>query len=81
MVDLQAVATTITAEEQLRRRLGVIRRVATDVSSDRLRAAYGALYKTLEDFKSLNILPFSSTAEAIHQSLMVQKMRIGTRDL
>ncbi|MCY0536309.1 type II toxin-antitoxin system VapC family toxin, partial [Klebsiella pneumoniae] len=70
--------TIITAEEQLRGRLDVIRRTS---STKNLILAYTRLRDTLDDFSSMNLLDFNQDAYTCYVELMRQKIRIGTQDL
>ncbi|MBD2124508.1 type II toxin-antitoxin system VapC family toxin [Trichocoleus sp. FACHB-262] len=71
--------TTITLEEQLRGRLAGISRVATQPK--RLAVAYENLRRTLLYFCSVNLLDFDDAACSCYQSLLQQRIRIGTQDL
>ena len=55
----EVVLTVVSAEEQLRGRLEVIRRAS---SSNKLILAYRRLWDTLEDLKSINLLEFDQEA-------------------
>lgn len=70
--------TLITAEEQLRGWLKLIRRAT---SKDRLVLAYGRLRQALDYFCRIRMLDFDDEAWSICDSLRRQKIRIGTRDL
>ncbi len=70
--------TVVTAEEQLRGRLRVIRRAA---SGPQLSVAYAGLRTTIEYFKSVELLDFSPAAAAEYAGLRSRKIRIGTMDL
>jgi tRNA(fMet)-specific endonuclease VapC len=75
----ESLATTIvTAEEQLRGRLNLVRRANSEAS---LVVAYSGLQDTLAFFKGIAILNFSSDAHTCYQTLVEGKIRIGTRDL
>lgn len=71
--------TTVTLEEQLRGRLAGISRSAT--KPERLEIAYQNLRKTLLYFCSVNLLDFDNAAYNCYQSLLQQRIRIGTQDL
>jgi tRNA(fMet)-specific endonuclease VapC len=71
--------TTVTLEEQLRGRLAGISRSAT--KPERLEIAYQNLRKTLLYFCSVNLLDFDNAAYSCYQSLLQQRIRIGTQDL
>jgi tRNA(fMet)-specific endonuclease VapC len=71
--------TIITAEEQLRGRLNVIRRA--NFHEKRL-LAYQRLKDLLTDLKTVNILDFTSEASLIYEELKNNlKIRIGSQDL
>lgn len=78
-VNPQLIATTIiTAEEQLRGRLDVIRRAS---SANELILAYTRLRDTLDDLRSINLFDFNQDADNCYENLVRQRIRIGTRDL
>ncbi|MGH1392546.1 MAG: type II toxin-antitoxin system VapC family toxin [Trichormus sp.] len=70
--------TIISAEEQIRGRLNIIRRASL---GNELVLAYRRLQDLLDDLKTINILDFSPEATAIYNDLIRQKVQIGTRDL
>ncbi len=71
--------TTVTLEEQLRGRLAGISRCAT--KPELLAVAYENLRRTQLYFCSVNLLNFDNAAYSCYQSLLQQKIRIGTQDL
>lgn len=71
--------TTVTLEEQLRGRLAGISRAAT--KPEQLAVAYKNFRITLLYFCSVNLLDFSDAAYNCYQTLLQQKVRIGTQDL
>ena len=70
--------TVISFEEQIRGRLGEINRITSDTS---LVTSYSNLQATDTFFKNLNVLPYTSEAQALFKQLRKQRVRIGTRDL
>lgn len=70
--------TIITAEEQLRGRLNVIRRSSP---SNELVLAYTRLEATLNYYNTSNILNFNQAAYTGYAELRSQRIRIGTQDL
>lgn len=74
----QIFITIITAEEQLRGRLDIIRKAS---SGDDVSLAYLRLRDTLQDIRMLNLLDFTQEASNCYEDLLKQKIRIGTRDL
>ncbi len=70
--------TVVTAEEQLRGRLRVVRRAQM---GPRLEAGYAGLRTTIEFFKSVELLDFDQAAGAHYAELRSSKLRIGTQDL
>ncbi len=70
--------TIVTAEEQLRGRLRVVRRAE---SGPRLEDAYAGLRTTIEFFKSVELLDFGQAATDRYADLRSEKIRIGTQDL
>jgi tRNA(fMet)-specific endonuclease VapC len=69
--------TIITVEEQLRGRFSQIRRFP---SGPGCINAYFNLRETVDDLRTKIILDFDLVAEAIDQSLIKQKLRLGTQD-
>lgn len=74
----EIAVTTITAEEQLRGRLKVIRRASTE---DPLIRAYSALHTTLDFFKQIKLVDLDRESLGHYKSLREKKIRIGTQDL
>jgi tRNA(fMet)-specific endonuclease VapC len=74
----QIAITIISAEEQLRGRLNVIRQAKLP---GELVLPYQRLRDLLEDFSTINLLDFTSDASVIYDRLVRQKIRIGTQDL
>ncbi|MGK7927053.1 MAG: type II toxin-antitoxin system VapC family toxin [Spirulina sp.] len=70
--------TIVSAEEQVRGRLSVIRRASSPQDAI---IAYRRLRTLLDDLKNVNLLDFSEEAATIYERLVRQKIRIGTRDL
>ncbi len=70
--------TIVTAEEQLRGRLRVVRRAE---SGPRLETAYAGLRTTIDYFKSVELLDFDEAATKRYLDLRHEKIRIGTQDL
>jgi tRNA(fMet)-specific endonuclease VapC len=82
-VDLSLISITIiTAEEQLRGRLEVIRRADSAIARV---AAYGRFRETLdflEQFRRFQrLLDFTMDAEVRYHDLKRQRVRIGSQDL
>jgi tRNA(fMet)-specific endonuclease VapC len=73
--------TIITAEEKIKGRLATINSQSGVEKVERLAFAYGALQSTLEDFKSLTILPFSDDARDRYREFLQQRIRVGSHDL
>ncbi|NET28304.1 type II toxin-antitoxin system VapC family toxin [Okeania sp. SIO1I7] len=74
----EVAVTVVTAEEQLRGQLHIVRRAN---SADALVSAYAKLRATLDYFRTANLLNFDENAYYCYESLVTQKIRIGTRDL
>ena len=70
--------TIISAEEQIRGRLSIIRRAS---DANELVLAYRRLKELLDDLGTINVLDFIPEASPIYDDLIRQKIRIGTRDL
>jgi tRNA(fMet)-specific endonuclease VapC len=71
--------TIVTVEEQLRGRLAIISKVATQ--PDKFNIAYEYLFESLMDFHTFNILKFDPNAVYLFRQFRQQKIRIGTQDL
>lgn len=71
--------TIVTAEEQLRGWLRVVRRASVD--RRRLVWAYSGLSDTLAYLESVQLLDFDQAALLRYETLRQQKIRIGTQDL
>jgi tRNA(fMet)-specific endonuclease VapC len=74
----QIAITVISAEELVRGRLAQIRKATKP--QERVYAYYW-LAKTLEFLQDFPVLGYDVQAEARFQSLLAQKIRIGTQDL
>ena len=74
----QLAITVISGEELVRGRLAQIRKATK--SRERVYAYYW-FEKTLEFLRDFTILGYDAQAEAQFQSLLTQKIRIGTQDL
>ena len=70
--------TVISLEEQMYGRLSEIKRATSAIS---LITAYSRLEITLDYFKSVQMLPFEQNAHTSFESLIRQKLRVGTQDL
>ncbi|MEM8501531.1 MAG: type II toxin-antitoxin system VapC family toxin [Cyanobacteria bacterium P01_D01_bin.1] len=74
----QIAITVVSAEELIRGRLAQLRKATT--SQERVYSYYW-FTKTLEFLSNFTVLSYDAQAEAQFQSLLVQKIRIGTQDL
>ncbi len=74
----QIVITVISVEELIRGRLSQIRKAAS--SPERVRAYYW-FTRTLEFLRDFTVLGYDAQAETHYQTLLAQKIRIGTQDL
>ncbi len=70
--------TVITAEEQLRGRLAMIRKARKD---EKIVNAYDNLLATILYFRTITIIGFDNKSQTIFRKLREQKIRIGTQDL
>jgi tRNA(fMet)-specific endonuclease VapC len=70
--------TIITVEEQLRGRLGKIRRASSGLA--RIEG-YARLHEALDFFMTVRILDFDEMANSLYEALRQQRIRIGIRDL
>lgn len=79
VVKASDLATTIvTAEEQLRGWLRLIRRARSQAQQI---AAYQGLRIALEYFADVQLIDYESSAAARFEELRMLKLRVGTRDL
>jgi tRNA(fMet)-specific endonuclease VapC len=74
----QISTTVITAEEQMRGRLNIVRRAE---NQRKLSGAYGFLRESILFFHRIQVLEFTPEAEIIYWQLKAQKIRPGSRDL
>ena len=74
----ELAVTIISAEEQIRGRLSIIRRAS---DANELVSAYRRLKDLLDDLETINVLDFTPEASLIYDDLVCKKIRIGTRDL
>ena len=74
----QRAITIITAEEQLRGRLAVVRKARDSAA---LVRAYTYLCETLAFLSKINVLPFNDAAATKFVNLCAQRIHIGTQDL
>ena len=70
--------TVISLEEQMYGRLSEIKKATSAIS---LITAYSRLEITLDYFKSVQVLPFDQNSHIFFESLIRQKLRVGTQDL
>jgi tRNA(fMet)-specific endonuclease VapC len=70
--------TIITVEEQLRGRLGQIRRASSSLAR---MEGYARLHEALDFFMTIRILDFDEMANSHYEALRQQRIRIGIRDL
>ncbi len=71
--------TIVTIEEQLRGRLAMISKIATQ--PEKFSIAYDYLFDSFMDFYNLNVLRFDPVAVDLFQQFRQQKIRIGSQDL
>lgn len=74
----QVAITVISAEELIRGRLAQIRKATK--SQERVSSYYWFV-RTLEFLRGFTVVGYSAQAEVRFQSLLNQKIRIGTQDL
>ena len=75
---LKLATTIITLEEQLRGRLGRIRRAKGD---EEIVNAYKNLLATFYYFDTIIVIGLDHQAQTLFQTLRAQKIRVGTQDL
>ncbi|MBO1350305.1 MAG: type II toxin-antitoxin system VapC family toxin [Hormoscilla sp. GUM202] len=73
--------TVITVEEQMRGRINSIRQASQSGKEEQIIFAYANLRKTVDFYRSMNLLDFDRAASTRYTELIRQKIRIGTRDL
>jgi tRNA(fMet)-specific endonuclease VapC len=71
--------TIVTIEEQLRGRLAMISKIATQ--PEKFSIAYDYLFDSFMDFYNLNLLRFNPVAVDLFKQFRQQKVRIGSQDL
>jgi tRNA(fMet)-specific endonuclease VapC len=74
----QISTTIVTAEEQIRGRLNIVRRAE---NGRNLSEAYCHFQESFAFFQGVQVLAFSLEAEKIYWQLKAQKIRPGSRDL
>ncbi len=74
----QISTTVITAEEQIRGRLNLVRRAE---NQRKLSRNYALLHEAILFFQKIQLLEFTPEAEVIYWQLQAQKIRPGSRDL
>lgn len=74
----QLSITIISVEELIRGRLAQVRRA---LQPENRVTTYAWLSKTFDFLKGFQVLNYDATAESHFQSLLAQKLRIGTQDL
>lgn len=74
----EVVVSTVTAEEQFRGRLNVIRRASSD---EELVRGYSGLDTTIEFFKNIRTVGFDLDVARRYAELRKKRIRIGTQDL
>lgn len=77
----QQALPIIVVEEIIRGRFNVIRQAEAGKSKVSIDRAYQLFQDTFEDFRSLQILPYTSQAEYHFQQWRKQKIRLSTHDL
>jgi tRNA(fMet)-specific endonuclease VapC len=77
----QQAIPIIVVEEVIRGRLSVIRQAEAGGSKIGIERAYELLGQTFSDLRSLQILSYTSAAEALYQSWRQAKLRGSTHDL
>ncbi len=70
--------TIITVEEQVRGRLGMIRKARKD---EKIINAYDNLLATVLYFRTIKVIGFDDNSQTIFRKLREQKIRVGTYDL
>ncbi len=74
----QIYTTDVSYEEQMRGRLAQIRAAKTETE---IIQAYEWLRSTIAILRDFTLLPYDAQASRIYESLLQQKLRIGTQDL
>lgn len=71
----------IVIEEIMRGRLNVIRQAETGRANVSIARAYELFEKTFADFRRIQVLSYTSQADALYQQWRQQGIRIATHDL
>jgi tRNA(fMet)-specific endonuclease VapC len=74
----EVVTTIITFEEQMRGWLAFLAKART---LEKQIVAYSKLFRFLENYRVITVLPFESVAAIEFERLQKQKIRVGTMDL
>lgn len=77
----QRFVPIVDVEEAVRGRLDVVRQAQASKGKLTLMEAYERLEVTLIDVRRFQILPYTSTADALFKAWRAAKIRIGTQDL
>ncbi len=71
----------IVVEEILRGRLNVIRRAESGKAKIGIERAYELFEKTFSDFRNIQILSHTASAESFYRTWRQQRIRVSTHDL
>ena len=71
----------IVLEEIIRGRLSEIRRAESGRGKLSIDRAYKLFEMSIDDFRRINILPYTAAAEEVYQDWRAQKIRVSTHDL
>ena len=77
----EQVVPVVVVEEMLRGRLNSIRQAEAGKSKLSIERAYELLEQTLDAFKQVIVLSYSSQAQELFESWRRQKVNVGTHDL
>lgn len=78
---LQQALPVVVVEEVIRGRLNVIRQAEAGRAKVSIDRAYQLFQETFEDFRGLQVLPYTSPAEIQFQQWRKQKIPVSTHDL
>jgi tRNA(fMet)-specific endonuclease VapC len=71
----------VVVEEIVRGRLNSVRQAEAGKTRLSVERAYELFEETLDAFRRVNVLPYSSAAETLFLQWRAQKIRVGTHDL
>lgn len=77
----QQAVPVVVIEEIIRGRLNVIRQAEAGKARISIDRAYELFEETFRDFRSIQVLSYTSAAEALYKNWRQQRVRLATHDL